>query len=126
MVRGAGFGIVAGGSGAVVEPDVVDLGGAGGEAAQGGGGCLVSMFQILVLLWRENLQVVLAVVLFAGLAEEEQLLVVFPLGHVGFVRRFARLHRLVLTVENCPQVLELALHVFNCKTATKESLNTCP
>lgn len=65
----------------------------------------------------------MAVVLIAGLAEEEQLLVVFPFGHVEFVSP-ASLDRLVFTVENCPEVLELALYVFNCKTATKDSLST--
>lgn len=85
---------------------------------------MVSVIQILVLLWRQYLQVVLAVVFVAGLAEEEQLLVVFPFGHVEFVGRPARLHRLVLTVKNRPEVLELALHVFNCKTETQESLST--
>lgn len=113
-----------GGSGWVVKHDAVGLGGAGGEAAQGGGGCLVSMFQILVFLWHQHLQVLWAVVFIAGLAEEEQLLVVFPFGRVEFVRRPASLDRLVFTVENRPEILELALYVFNCKTAKTESPST--
>ncbi len=100
------------------------LGGAAGEAAQGGGGCLVSRFHILVFLWHEYVQVLRAVLFIAALTEEEQLLIVFPFGHVEFVRRSAGLDRLVFTVENCAKVLELAFNVFNCKRATNES-HTC-
>lgn len=117
LVRSAGVGCdIAGGSGGVVE--LVGLGGPG--AAQGAGGCLVATLQVLVFPRRQYLQVVRALVFIAGLAEEEQLLVVFPFGHVEFVQRPASLDRLVLPVENCPKVLELALYVINCKTATKE------
>lgn len=117
-----GFGIT-GGSGGVAELDAVSLSGAGGEAAQGGRRRLVSVFQILVFLWHQYLQVVWAVIFVAGFTEEEQLLVVFPFGCVEFVRCPASLDHLVFTVENCPKVLEFALYVFNCKTATKESLS---
>lgn len=119
LVCSAGVGCdIAGGSGGVVE--LVGLGGAGGEAAQGAGGCLVATLHVLVFLPRQYLQVVRALVFIAALAEEEQLLVVFPFGHVEFVRCPASLDHLVLPVENCPKVLELALYVINCKTATKE------
>lgn len=82
---------------------------------------MVSMFQILVFLRHQYQQVVLAVFFIAALAEEEQLLVVFPFGHVEFVRRPAGLDRLVFTVKNCPKVLELALYIFNCKTKESQS-----
>lgn len=56
LVCGAGVGFgIAGGNREFIELDVVDLGGAGGEAAQGGRGCLVSMFQIHVFLWHQYL-----------------------------------------------------------------------
>lgn len=112
---GGGFAIV-GRSGGVIELDAAGLVGARGETAQGGGGCLVSMLQILVFLWH---QVVCAVIFITGLTEEEHLLVVFPFGHIEFVRHPARLDRLVFTVENCSKVLELAFDVFNCKNSNE-------
>lgn len=98
-----GFGVTlsgAGGGGA--EFDVAGLVGAGGETAQGGGRGLVSVLPILVFLRCQDLQIFRAVVFVAGLAEKKQLLVVFPFGHVGFVRRPARLDRLELAVKNSP------------------------
>ena len=116
---GAGFDVAltgARGSGGVID---LGLGGVGGEAAQGGGGCLVSVVQIVVFLWHQYLQVVCVVVFVTGLAEEEQLLVVFPFGHIEFVRCPVGLDCLIFTVKDSSKVLELALYVFNCKTPAK-------
>lgn len=85
---------------------------------------LASLFHIFVFLWHQYLQVFLNLIFIAGLAEEEQLLVVFPFGHVEFVGAPASLDCLVFAVKDSPKVLELALYVFNCKTATKGSLYT--
>lgn len=93
----------------------VGLGGAGGEAAQRAGRRRLAKLRLFVFLRRHDLHLLWALVFVAGLAEEEQLLVVFPFGHVEFVRRPASLDRLVLPVENCAEVLELALYVVNCE-----------
>lgn len=98
-----GFGVAlsgAGGGRGGAEFDAAGLVGAGGETAQGGGRGLVSVLPILVFLRCQNLQIFRAVVFVAGLAEKKQLLVVFPFGHVGFVRCPACLDRLELAVKN--------------------------
>lgn len=44
----------------------------------------------------------------------------FPFGHVGFPWRPAGRERLILTVENCAQVFELALDVIHYKVNTEK------
>ena len=83
---------------------------------------MVFQFHILAFLGHKYLQVIRRVVFITGLAEEEQLLVVFPFGRIVFVGGLAGLDCLEFTVENGSKVLELAFYVFNCKTATQTSL----
>lgn len=103
----------------VAQLNAIHLGRAGREAAQGGGRRSVSVLQILVFLWCQYLHVIRAVIFIAGLAEEVQLLVVFPFGHVEFVRSPAGQDRLIFTFKNCPKVLELALYIFNYKQTNR-------
>lgn len=109
----AGFGVAL--TGTAGNRGVGELGAVGWsrKVAQSGRQSLVHMFQILVFLWNDYLHIICAVVFITGLADEEQLLVMFPLRRVRFVRAPASLDRLVFTVKNCSQVLEFALYVFN-------------
>lgn len=82
---------------------------------------MVASLQVLIFLSCQYLQVIKAFLFIVGLAEEEELLVMFPFRHVELVRRSVGLNRLVLTVENRPKVFKLALYVVNCSTTTKRS-----
>lgn len=85
--------------------------GAAGRAVSGGS-CEVSALRVLLLL--QSLPFLQ--VFITGFAEKQQLLVVLPFG-----RGPAHPGRLVLAVENRPEVFKLALDVVDCGRTTEAS-----
>lgn len=67
------------------------------------------------LLWFLEVKVFRSLILVAGVTEEHELTVVFPLWKVKVLRAtcFVGAHRLVFTLEDGSQVPELCFYVFH-------------